>query len=61
MANNDKPVDSEIISCEICMKEVPLSDAITPETHDYVAHFCGLACYAQWKAQDGKKSTDGGK
>ncbi len=51
---DDKPVDIVQISCEICMKEVPLNDATTPETEDYVVHFCGLECYEQWKSQDEK-------
>jgi hypothetical protein len=31
------------------MKEVPQSAAVHFETKDYVAHFCGLDCYAQWR------------
>ncbi len=41
----------EIISCEICCKEVPLSEASTPEAVDYFAHFCGLECYVKWRDQ----------
>ncbi|KAI3604136.1 hypothetical protein D8I24_2725 (plasmid) [Cupriavidus necator H850] len=33
------------------MKEVPKSEAIVPEACDYVAYFCGLECYAQWRRQ----------
>lgn len=39
------------ISCETCLKEVPLSEAYIEEAADYIIHFCGLECYAQWKAQ----------
>ena len=47
MTTNDKPepVPVEPVTCEICLKEVPLSEAIVPEATEYVAHFCGLACY----------------
>ena len=45
----------DLIACEICLKEVPLADAITPETDDYVAHYCGLECYELWKQQGHKK------
>lgn len=41
--------ESEQVSCEVCMKEVPRSAAVDFEVGDYVAHFCGLECYAQWK------------
>lgn len=49
--------EQELVACDICMKEVPLSDAINPETDDYVAHFCGLECYEQWKRQ-AKKTAE---
>ena len=54
---------SEQVSCEVCLKEVPLSTAVDFEVGDYVAHFCGLECYAQWKGRDGKgaASEEGSK
>lgn len=42
---------SDLVSCELCMKEVPLSEARNFEAEDYVAHFCGIECYAEWKRQ----------
>lgn len=41
----------DLVSCEVCLKEVPRSEAAVPEAADYVAYFCGLACYQQWQAQ----------
>lgn len=41
----------DLVSCEVCLKEVPRSEAAVPEATDYVVYFCGLACYQQWKAQ----------
>jgi hypothetical protein len=41
--------ETETISCEICLKEVPLSEANRFEAEDYVAHFCGLECFSTWK------------
>ena len=52
MTTSEKPVELEHVSCEICMKEVPLNEAINPETDDYVVYFCGLDCYGKWKKQD---------
>lgn len=55
---------TEKVSCMICRKEVPLSEAVIPEAADYVAHFCGLECYAQWKKKSehsGQKSSKAGK
>ncbi len=59
MATNDKPVEVEHVSCEICLKEVPVSEAVAPEASDYFAHFCGLECYEAWKKQ-AKKSAGSG-
>lgn len=53
---SDKELSTEeLIACEVCLKEVPASDAESAETADYVAHFCGLECYEQWHKQ--KKET----
>ncbi|MFZ5525011.1 MAG: DUF3330 domain-containing protein [Pseudomonadota bacterium] len=59
-----RPSDSsaaEKIPCDVCRKEVPLSEAVIPEAADYVAHFCGLECYAQWKKQGKRAAQQGGK
>ncbi len=52
MTSKDKPVTPETVRCEVCLKEVPLSEATVPEASDYFVHFCGLDCYAKWKTQD---------
>ena len=38
-------------SCQVCLHEVPLSEAVVPEGVDYMMYFCGLDCYAAWKAR----------
>ena len=38
----------ERVSCEVCLKEVPKSEAAMAEARDYVAYFCGLECYQKW-------------
>jgi len=42
------------------MKEIPKSEAMVAEATDYVLHFCGLECYAKWKAGDEKSKQQGG-
>ena len=51
MVKPSDPSAVAIIPCDVCHKEVPLSEAVIPEATDYVAHFCGLECYSQWKQQ----------
>lgn len=46
------------VPCEVCMKDVPLSQAKREETSDYVRHFCGLECYTKWREQAGNKNKD---
>lgn len=45
------------VACTVCMKEVPISEAVVPEAIDYVAHFCGVECYDKWKRQPGNPSA----
>ncbi len=44
-----KIVEVELVACDVCLKEVPISEAHIPEAVDYMAHFCGLACYQKWQ------------
>jgi hypothetical protein len=39
---------AETIPCDVCHREIPVSEARRFETEDYVAHFCGLECYSTW-------------
>lgn len=51
MAKSEQPVEMEQVECEVCLKEIPVSDATSEEVSDYVAYFCGLDCYEKWKKQ----------
>ncbi len=51
MITGGKPTDSPLVACEVCLKQVPASDATMPEATDYFVHFCGLECYEKWKKQ----------
>jgi len=61
-----KPTEVEKVSCDVCLKEVPASEAHSPEVDDYVLNFCGIACFEQWKHEQADKpaqppSDEGGK
>jgi len=43
--------DDERVACEVCLKEIPRSEATVAEVTDYVAYFCGLDCYDKWQAK----------
>jgi len=52
MDEEKTPAEDVIVACEVCIKEVPISEAKSEEAADYVLHFCGLDCYTKWKEQD---------
>ena len=54
MTEDKKPASEEKVACEVCLKEVPVSEAKSDEARDYVAHFCGLECYSKWQAKEAK-------
>ena len=58
MTTGDKLVELGRVACEICLKEVPRSEATVPEATDYVAYFCGLDCYEKWKSQSGETARE---
>lgn len=41
------------LACSVCRREIPASAATALEAPDYVAHFCGLDCFEQWRSQVG--------
>ena len=54
MATSDRSTPSTApsgatVACDICLKEVPVSEATVAEATEYFVHFCGLDCYEQWK------------
>ncbi len=53
--NEHSASQEEHVTCSVCLKEVPLSEAKSAEAKDYVAHFCGLECYKQWQEQEAGK------
>ena len=56
----DKVVDdSTKVACDVCLREIPASEARSEEASDYVLYFCGLECYGTWRTQpaEGTKQT----
>jgi hypothetical protein len=50
MARTTQPAEPQKVECEVCLKEIPGSEARSAEAVGYVAYFCGLDCYERWKA-----------
>ena len=49
MNEHEKSTEIEKVPCEICLKEIPKSEAEIAEASDYFYYFCGLDCYGKWK------------
>lgn len=57
MAERRKPDVDVHVPCEVCMKEIPVSEAKSEEATEYVMYFCGLDCYDKWKRQEQEKNN----
>jgi hypothetical protein len=42
-----------VVSCEICLKDMPADAINVTDAQDYVHHFCGLECLEAWQKQAG--------
>jgi hypothetical protein len=40
-----------IVSCAVCLLEIPADAVSLGETQDYVHHYCGLDCFEVWHKQ----------
>ncbi|MGO9444536.1 MAG: DUF3330 domain-containing protein [Thiobacillaceae bacterium] len=40
-----------VLTCDMCLVELPNDAAMREEGEDYIAHFCGLDCLDQWRRQ----------
>jgi len=49
MSDKLKTEETPLVSCHICLKEVPKSVAESLEGSEYVYYFCGADCYQQWQ------------
>jgi len=56
MTEQHKSTTEEKVPCEVCLKEIPKSEAKVVEAEDYVHYFCGLDCFEKWKK--GEKNAD---
>jgi hypothetical protein len=51
----EKPTEIEKVACDVCLKEIPRSEAEIEEASDYVLYFCGLDCYEKWRERNETK------
>lgn len=49
MTEQKNKSSKDLVPCEVCLTEIPISEAKIDEASDYVAYFCGLECYDKWR------------
>ena len=54
MTKHNNDTKDGLVSCEVCLKEIPRSEAKVEEARDYVAYFCGLDCFEKWQTENNK-------
>jgi len=54
MTADNKSIHVKHVACEVCLKELPKSEAMASEATDYVVYFCGLDCHEKWKSKRAK-------
>ncbi len=62
--NKSENSPQELVSCEVCLKEIPRSVARSQEGSDYVLYFCGDKCFSEWQKDQpeaGKPDTQSRK
>jgi hypothetical protein len=52
MNDHNQSTEIDTVPCEVCLKEIPRSEAQTSEVDDYVLHFCGIDCYRKWQENE---------
>ena len=54
MTEQKNKTNEKLVPCEVCLKEIPRSEAKVEEASDYVAYFCGLDCFEKWQKENNK-------
>ena len=50
MASEQKPPGEVMLTCTVCLTDIPKSVALTQEGEEYFRYFCGNECYEEWLA-----------
>ncbi len=58
MIDQKNIIEPEKVTCGVCFKEIPISEASSVKATDYILYYCGLDCYDQWKKQQSKPESE---
>jgi hypothetical protein len=54
--HSDNSYDGKV-ACEICLTQIPHTEAQSMEGDEYVLFFCGLDCYDQWNREGDSEAS----
>lgn len=57
MFETGHPTTAGTVKCEVCFRELPLSEAQCVDARSYVAHVCGTQCYEEWEEEEMRERT----
>lgn len=57
-AHEKNKTEEAIVACDVCLKEIPRSEAKVEEASDYVAYFCGLPCFEKWQKENNENKKE---
>lgn len=57
MTKKPTPKEPDIVTCEVCLAEIPESVAMSSEADEYTQYFCGIECYNKWREKDESEQT----
>lgn len=49
-----------VVSCAVCLQEIPADAVRLTDAQDYVHHFCGLDCLEIWQKQAARRGIESG-
>ena len=49
MSATEKHRPQSRIRCSTCGCDIPWDEVVVPDATNYIVHFCGLDCYAEWR------------
>jgi hypothetical protein len=49
MQQPEKTSERVLVSCAVCLRDIPYDESSVVEVDDYVMYFCGLECFQVWR------------
>ena len=58
MTKRPEKSEETLLTCKVCLKEIPKSVAKSSEGPDYVYYFCGSNCFSHWQKKSNASKSN---